>query len=197
MKNTNSSKKSKLIQVQTLAVMLVNIAIGAVAGIKYSDLEPRHQTIISKDASSLDICFTPSSSGCTTVITRAIASANNSIYIQAYGFTSASIADEIVKAKKRGVKVSVILDKSNISSKHSKMKLLKQYDINVRIDTVPGIAHNKVMIIDDNTVITGSFNFTEAADKSNAENVVIIQNSDVAKTYLDNWQKRYLRSREA
>lgn len=196
MKNINSSKKSKLIKGQTLAVMLVNIAIGAVAGIKYADLEPRHQTIISKDA-NLDICFTPSSSGCTTVITRAIASANNSIYIQAYGFTSASIADEIVKAKKRGVAVSVILDKSNISSKHSKMKLLKQYDINVRIDTVPGIAHNKVMIIDDNTVITGSFNFTEAADKSNAENVVIIQNSDVAKIYLDNWQKRYLRSREA
>ncbi|KJW04298.1 archaeal transcriptional regulator TrmB family protein [Orientia tsutsugamushi str. UT144] len=196
MKNINSSKKSKLIKVQTLAVILVNIAIGAVAGIKYSDLEPRHQTIISKDA-NLDICFTPSSSGCTTVITRAIASANSSIYIQAYGFTSASIADEIVKAKKRGVTVSVILDKSNLSSKHSKMKLLKQSDINVRIDTVPGIAHNKVMIIDDNTVITGSFNFTEAADKSNAENVVIIQNSDVAKTYLDNWQKRYLRSREA
>ncbi|WP_263364010.1 phospholipase D-like domain-containing protein [Orientia tsutsugamushi] len=103
----------------------------------------------------------------------------------------------MVKAKKRGVAVSVILDKSNISSKHSKMKLLKQYDINVRIDTVPGIAHNKVMIIDDSTVITGSFNFTEAADKSNAENVIIIQNSDVAKIYLDNWQKRYLRSREA
>ncbi|KJV57092.1 PLD-like domain protein [Orientia chuto str. Dubai] len=196
MTNTNISRKSKFIKGQTLAVMLVNLTIGAVAGIKYSDLEPRHQTVISKEA-NLDICFTPSSSGCATLITKEIASANSSIYIQAYGFTSASIANEIVKAKERGVKVFVILDKSNLSGKYSKIKLLKQSGIDVRIDTVPGIAHNKVMIIDDNKVITGSFNFTEAADKSNAENVVIIQNNDVAKIYFDNWQKRYSRSREA
>lgn len=64
-------------------------------------------------------------------------------------------------------------------------------NVSVRIDKVAGIAHNKVIIIDEQKVITGSFNFTNAADKRNAENVIIINNKSVAKEYLNNWQDRY------
>ncbi len=173
---------------------VITFIVGIAAGIKYSDLEPKHYTIVSK-STSLDICFTPPT-GCSTLITREIAKAKNNIYIQAYGFTSNSIVDELIKAKQRNVQIFAILDKSNINDKHSKANLLKQFGIKVSFDTVPGIAHNKVMIIDDSKVITGSFNFTNAADKSNAENLIVIHDINVAKIYLENWNKRYLSSKQ-
>jgi phospholipase D len=58
------------------------------------------------------------------------------------------------------------------------------------MDIVPGIAHNKVMIIDEKKVITGSFNFTDAADKRNSENVIIIEDKETVKQYINNWYNR-------
>ena len=55
---------------------------------------------------------------------------------------------------------------------------------------MPGIAHNKVIIIDSKKVITGSFNFTSAADHRNAENVILIEDTDIASLYLKNWTNR-------
>ena len=60
--------------------------------------------------------------------------------------------------------------------------------IPVRIDAKHAIAHNKVMIIDGETVITGSFNFTKAAEESNAENLLIIHDKKLAELYTKNWQ---------
>lgn len=62
--------------------------------------------------------------------------------------------------------------------------------IPVWIDMKPAIPHNKVMIIDKKEVVTGSFNFTDAAQKRNAENVVFISDSKLAKEYTQNWEKR-------
>jgi phosphatidylserine/phosphatidylglycerophosphate/cardiolipin synthase-like enzyme len=56
------------------------------------------------------------------------------------------------------------------------------------IDDKHAIAHNKIMIIDRETVITGSFNFTKAAEEKNAENLLIIRNKDLAKIYIENWE---------
>ena len=57
------------------------------------------------------------------------------------------------------------------------------------IDAEHAIAHNKIMIIDKETVITGSFNFTKAAEEKNAENLLILKNKELAKIYIDNWTK--------
>lgn len=62
--------------------------------------------------------------------------------------------------------------------------------IPVWIDSKPAIAHNKVMIIDEKEVITGSFNFTDAAQKRNAENVVFITDIKLAEEFIENWQNR-------
>ena len=141
-------------------------------------------------ASKLDVCFTPPS-GCSEKIIEEINNSKASIYVQAYGFTSKTIADSLIKAHLRGVKVQVILDRSNMSKKgYSKLMDLKEAGIDISLDIVPGIAHNKVMIIDEKKVITGSFNFTEAADKRNSENVIIIEDKEVVKQYLNNWYNR-------
>jgi phosphatidylserine/phosphatidylglycerophosphate/cardiolipin synthase-like enzyme len=59
----------------------------------------------------------------------------------------------------------------------------------VSIDAKHKIAHNKVMIIDSETVITGSFNFTKLAEEGNAENLLVIRSKDLAAKYIDNWNK--------
>jgi phosphatidylserine/phosphatidylglycerophosphate/cardiolipin synthase-like enzyme len=61
--------------------------------------------------------------------------------------------------------------------------------IPVKIDAQHAIAHNKVMVIDGETVITGSFNFTKAAEESNAENLLIIHDKKLASLYIKNWQE--------
>ena len=131
-------------------------------------------------------CFTPPA-GCGTVIASQISKAQDSIYVQAYGFTSGEIAKALINAHNRGVKVRVLLDKSNIGAKHSKMRNLREAGIEVDIDSVSGIAHNKIIIIDKQKVITGSFNFTTSADIRNTENVIIVNNSELAKKYIQNW----------
>ena len=135
-------------------------------------------------------CFTPPS-GCGTVIANLISKAEKSIYVQAYGFTSGEIAKALINARNRGVEVRVLLDKSNIGAKYSKMRDLRKAGIEVLIDEVSGIAHNKIIIIDGSLVITGSFNFTISADIGNTENVIIVRDKQVAQRYLQNWFARY------
>ena len=111
------------------------------------------------------------------------------ILVQAYSFTSAPIAKALTNAHKQGIKVEAILDKSQRSERYTSATYLKNAGIPVYIDSVHAIAHNKIMIIDRETVITGSFNFTRAAEEKNAENLLIIRNPDLAKIYLNNWYK--------
>ena len=75
----------------------------------------------------------------------------------------------------------MILDKSQINVKGGKIDLLANDNIPVSIDTTHAIAHSKVMIIDGQTLITGSFNFTNAAEDRNAENLLIIKNKTETK----------------
>lgn len=137
----------------------------------------------------MNVCFTPPS-GCGNLIAIEISKAQNSIYVQAYGMTSKPIVRELIRAKQRGLRVAVLLDSSNTHDHASKMQELIDAGIEVKIDKVSGIAHNKVMIIDKKKVITGSFNFTNAADNINAENVMLIEDTKIADTYLQNWLSR-------
>lgn len=139
------------------------------------------------------LCFVPGND-CTTKIIKQIANAKKEILIQAYSFTSLPIADALIDAHKRGVKVRCIIDKSQ-KDKTLPLKL-SIFNIDVYIDFPPGIAHCKVMIIDDARVITGSFNFTNAAQHRNVENVLFIENAEIAKEYKNNWHSRLLVSKE-
>jgi len=93
-----------------------------------------------------------------------------------------------VAAHKRGVTVQVILDKSQRTEKYSEADFLVNVGIPVHIDAKHAIAHNKVMVIDGATVITGSFNFTKAAEENNAENLLVIRSPELAAKYAANWK---------
>jgi phosphatidylserine/phosphatidylglycerophosphate/cardiolipin synthase-like enzyme len=64
--------------------------------------------------------------------------------------------------------------------------------VSVRQDGNPGSFHHKVLIVDGETVVTGSLNFSQNADESNDENVVIVRNADIAAQYLDEFERRWV-----
>jgi phosphatidylserine/phosphatidylglycerophosphate/cardiolipin synthase-like enzyme len=136
------------------------------------------------------VCFTPAQN-CTKLLVATIQQAKNNIQVQAFSFTSAPIAKALIEAHRHGIKVQVILDKSQFQNEHySSSKFLSRAGIPIYIDYQPSLAHNKVMILDGTTVVTGSFNFTKAAEKYNAENLLIIRDVGLAQAYVKNWQQR-------
>jgi phosphatidylserine/phosphatidylglycerophosphate/cardiolipin synthase-like enzyme len=98
------------------------------------------------------------------------------------------VCQALVDAHKRGVKIMVVLDKSQRTEKYSSADFVAHAGVETFIDSKHAIAHNKVMVIDGYKVITGSFNFTKAAEERNAENLLIIEDESLAKKYAGNWE---------
>ena len=138
--------------------------------------------------SAWDVCFSPKG-GCTDLVVRTLAQARSVVHVQAYSFTSQPIAQALVDAHKRGVAVEAILDKGQRTEDNTQAGLLIQAGVPVLIDAVHAIAHNKVMILDGETVITGSFNFTNSAELRNAENLLVVRDRALAERYEQNWQQ--------
>ena len=132
--------------------------------------------------------------GATDAIITSVNNAKKSVLVQAYSFTSEPIADVLIQAHKKGVMVQVILDRSQQHQKYSCIDILAAGGVPLLIDASHAIAHSKIMIIDDKFVITGSFNFTKAAEERNAENLLIIHSEQLANQYIRNWQFHQLHS---
>ena len=146
-------------------------------------------------AADIQVYFSPRG-GCTEAIVENLGRAKSTVLVQAYSFTSAPIAKALVDAKKRGVNVQVILDKSQRTERYSSADFVAHAGIPTFIDARHSIAHNKIIIIDGRTVLTGSFNFSKAAEESNAENLLVIQDAAIAAKYSANW-KSHLQHAEA
>jgi phosphatidylserine/phosphatidylglycerophosphate/cardiolipin synthase-like enzyme len=133
------------------------------------------------------IYFSPKG-GCQDAILKEIKAARREILVQAYSFTSEPLTMGLVEAKKRGVHVEVILDKSNEVERYSDLHIFIEQGLPPLIDSHHPIAHNKIMVIDRKTIVTGSFNFTNQAELENAENMLILKgNPDLVKVYRENF----------
>lgn len=136
------------------------------------------------------VCFTPGQN-CVAELVKQINKAKQSIYVQAYAFTDHKIGNALARAQRRGVKVSIIFDKSNFQpGAHTSAHFLMHRHIPAWNDNTLNIAHNKIMIFDKKIVETGSFNYTWSAEHKNAENMIFIENKKLAKLYLNNWFRR-------
>ena len=142
---------------------------------------------VSIQAADIQVYFSPQG-GCTEAVVANLDKATNTVLVQAYSFSSAPIAKALVDAKKRGVKVQVILDKSQRTERYSSADFVQRAGIATFIDAKHAIAHNKIMVIDGETILTGSFNFTKAGEEKNAENLLVIQDAALAAKYTANWQ---------
>ena len=152
-------------------------------------------SLFAATAADIQVYFSPKG-GCTEAVVENLQKATNNILVQAYSFTSAPIAKALVDAHRRGVKVTVILDKSQRTERYSEADFLLHADIPTFIDAKHAIAHNKIMVIDGKTILTGSFNFTKAAEMNNAENLLVIQDAALAAKYTANWQAHLKHSEE-
>ena len=109
---------------------------------------------------AIEVYFSPKG-GCTEAVVKELGNAKVTVLVQAYSFTSAPIAKALVEAHKRGVKIEVILDRSQRTEKYSSADFVAHAGIPTLIDAKHAIAHNKVMVIDGETVVDGQFQFHE------------------------------------
>lgn len=136
---------------------------------------------------SWEICFSPGGR-CTALIVQTLDRATHTVHLQAYSFTSGPIAQALVEAHRRGVVVEALVDQSQLTARGAQAGVLADAGIPVRIDAAHAIAHNKVIVVDGETVLTGSFNFTEAAEARNAENLLVVRDRALAERYDTNWR---------
>ena len=135
------------------------------------------------------VCFTPGGA-CTDLLVTTLAGARREVLVQAYSFTSPPVAEALEAAQRRGVRVRVILDDSQLSERYSVADGLRAHGVEVWIDDPSGIAHNKVMVVDGQAVVTGSFNFSRSAQSRNAENLLVLRDAAIAARYAENWERR-------
>jgi phosphatidylserine/phosphatidylglycerophosphate/cardiolipin synthase-like enzyme len=149
--------------------------------------EPMHGV----HAEVLGVYFTPPA-GAASAIVQTIEASQREVLVQAYGFTHNAIAQALVRAHQRGVKIYVLLDKKSEKTNRYVIDVLTQAQIEIRHDGKHAIAHNKVMVIDESVVITGSFNFTNSAETRNAENFLVLKSEDLAQRYKTQWQGHWM-----
>lgn len=140
------------------------------------------------------VYFNPNG-GAEDAVVAAINNAKTQILVEEYRLTSKPIVNALVHASNNGVEVDLLYDKGDPNGTGSKKGLwrkMKKAEIWIQVDkpSTGGIAHNKIMIIDSNVTVTGSFNFTENAAHKNAENLLIITDHTIAMKYLANWYVR-------
>lgn len=140
------------------------------------------------------VAFTPEDDA-TGLILRAIGAARQQILVQAYSFTHRDIADALIAAHRRGVEVRVLADpeqRERLAT--SRIDALARAGVAVYLDGQHAAAHNKVMILDAGTpaavLITGSFNFTHAAQSRNSENLLLLRGAPrLIEAYAANWRR--------
>ena len=135
----------------------------------------------------MEVYFSPDG-GCSAAIVDACNGAKTEILVLAYTFTSADVAGALIAAHKRKVDVRVIVDQSDTQGKGSEYQPLVDAGIKVLVDSKHRIAHNKVIVIDGETVLTGSYNYTYTAEHKNAENLLVIKSKPLAEAYRKNWE---------
>jgi len=145
---------------------------------------------------NIALFFSPDG-GCADAIVKQLNSAKQSVHMEAYFFSSPKIANAVLAANRRKVEVSVIVDKSVEKVDYSSAESLTKAGVPTFVDSEHAIAHNKVILIDGQIIITGSFNFTASADTENAENLLILNNkAKLYAAYEKNFQEHLKHSKK-
>ena len=115
--------------------------------------------------------------------------AQRSIRFLAFSFTHDDMGQAMRDRYAGGVDVAGVFEKTGSSTEYSELGPMYCAGMTVRRDENPSFLHHKVVIVDDHIVITGSLNFSDNADESNDENVIIVDNADIAALYLQEFDR--------
>ena len=131
----------------------------------------------------------------TEMLVAFIEGSTKDIRVLAYNFTSVPVASALVDAHKRGVDVQIVFDRSVQTEKSSALPLIKKAGIPYRIDSTHHIAHNKVILVDNEWIETGSFNYSPNAENFNGENALICHSVEGYIQYRVDWEKHWSHSK--
>jgi len=151
------------------------------------DSNSNADSLLSVNSDDVSVYFCPQD-GCAEKMIEHIDLAKSSIHIAIYSFTHDGIADALIRAKERGVEVSVVFDYDQSKNDASDDERLIMAGVLVRYRNGSGYMHNKFMVIDGNVVATGSFNYSQNADTKNDENLIFIVSEGVAAKYNGNFE---------
>ena len=126
---------------------------------------------------------------CDVLLVSLINRANKSVYVAVYSFTRDSLATALISAKERGVEVRVVIERERAYEQGSEYSRLKSAGVDVRLDGNPNLMHHKFMVIDGYIVVTGSYNWSSAAEDRNDENIVVIIDRDVAQRFVREFER--------
>ncbi|USU18480.1 phospholipase D family protein [Paraburkholderia fungorum] len=179
----------------------VTSALGVLALPLLTYSSSAHAACVAPDGPAIDTGFSPEGSA-ERLVLKAICTARHSVHLSAYSFTSPAIVQALIDAHRRGVDVAVVADrKSNLVEDRSgkgriALDLLSGAGVAVRTIDVYPIHHDKFMVIDGESIETGSFNYTTSAARYNSENAVVMWHVPVvAQAYQQHWQSRFNQGR--
>jgi phosphatidylserine/phosphatidylglycerophosphate/cardiolipin synthase-like enzyme len=140
-------------------------------------------------ADTNDVYFSPHG-GARQAIVRELATVQKgeTVLVQAYGFTSVTIAEALVQAVARGAHVALLVDRVNLHDRRSQAAYSAAHGVAVLVDKRHPIAHAKVVIIVGREVIAGSYNFTEQSER-NSEDLLVLHDASLAARFTDNWHR--------
>ena len=131
----------------------------------------------------IETCFAPEDE-CAVQLVDLLSQAQNNIRFMAFSFTHDKIGQAVRDRAEAGVQVQGIFETRGSETEYSEYGLMRSQGLDVWQDGNPYTLHHKVFIIDDNTVVMGSYNFSKNADESNDENFLIIHNPEIATQFM-------------
>jgi len=141
------------------------------------------------NGSPIQVVFTSEDHAIEEAIIPVVNSATRGIRFLAFSYTDFPLAEAMIKRAQAGANVAGVFEKVGSDTDAAELKTLFCAQIPVRQDGNGGFMHNKVIVVDERFVITGSLNFSTNAEESNDENVIIIDNVDIAKLYLQDFER--------
>lgn len=155
---------------------------------KLSHNQIPHPQVTLSDGTQISTLFSP---GFETIppLLQEISTAKKSIYFMAFSFTHDKIGKAMRDQYENGIKIGGVFDENQIT-KYSEYNQMKELGMSVKIDDTSGTMHHKVIIVDEEIVITGSYNFSRNAETRNSENLLIIKkNKKVVDAYMDEYNR--------
>lgn len=147
------------------------------------------EQVTTVNGSQIVVVFTSEDPALEKAIVPIVTSAESSIRFLTFSFTDFPLADAMSQRFNAGVDVQGVFERVGSETEASELRTLMCRKLAVRQDGNPGFLHHKVIVIDDRIVITGSMNFSTNAEESNDENVIIIDNTEVARLYLQEFDR--------
>lgn len=147
------------------------------------------QQVVTVNGSRIVVVFNPEDPALENAIVPLVQSANQSIRFLAFSFTDYPLADAMSQRFKAGVDVAGVFEKVGSETEAAELRTLMCRSVPVKQDGNRGFLHHKVIVVDERIVITGSLNFSTNAEENNDENVIIIDNPEIARLYLQEFER--------